>query len=146
MEKTGRAPDIAEDAFWSWLGFWLQFLVLGGLAIIGAFVASGDARPGDYQCGMLLSLAAIALAFLRLKHQLDGGAPDWGSFLLVDDMRGLAVAVPLFAIIGLAGLFIAHAWESGSMHAAGIGLFIASGAIVFFDIKRVFDRLEAQAR
>jgi hypothetical protein len=146
MEKTGRAPDIAEDAFWSWLGFWLQFLVLGVLAIIGAFVASGDARPGDYQCGMLLSLAAIALAFLRLKHQLDGGAPDWGGFLLVDDMRGLAVVIPLFAIIGLAGLFIAHAWESGSMHAAGIGLFIASGAIVFFDIKRVFDRLEAQGR
>jgi hypothetical protein len=145
MEKTGRAPDIAEDAFWSWLGFWLQFLVLGGLAIIGAFVASGDAGPGDYQSGMLLSLAAIALAFLRLKHQLDGGAPDWGSFLLVDDMRGLAVVIPLFAIIGLAGLFIAHAWESGSMHAAGIGLFIASGAIVFFNIKRVFDRIEAQA-
>jgi hypothetical protein len=145
MENTGRTPDLAEEAFWSWLAFWVQFLVLGGLAIIGAFVASSDARPGDYRCGMLLSLAAIALAFLRLKHQLDGGAPDWRSFLLVDDMRGLAIVIPLFAIIGLAGLFIAHAWESGSMHAAGIALFIASGAIVFFDIKRVFDRLEAQA-
>ena len=145
MEETGRISDEAEHAFWSWLGFWIQFLILAVLAVIGAFVASEDARPGDYQCGMLLSLGAIALAFLRLKHQLDGGAPGWGAFLFVDDMKNLALAIPLFAVIGLVGLFVARAWESGAMHDAGLGLFAASGAIVFLDIKHVFDRMNSGA-
>ena len=57
-------------------------------------------------------------------------------------MWNLALVIPLFAIIGLAGLFVAHAWENGAMHTAGIALFIASGAIIFLDMKRVFDRIE----
>ncbi len=68
MDETSRTPDDAEYAFWSWLGFWLQFLILGVLAVVGAFVASRGERPGDYACGMLLGLGAVALAFLRLKH------------------------------------------------------------------------------
>lgn len=143
MDDTGRIPDDAERAFLSWLGFWIQFLILGLLAVIGAFVASEDERPGDYLCGLLLSLAAVALAFLRLKHRFDGGASGWGTFLLVDDMKNLALAIPLFAVIGLAGLFVARAWESGAMHAAGLGLFVASGVIVFLDIKHVFDRMNS---
>ena len=47
------------------------------------------------------------------------------------------------AAIGLVGLFIAHAWESGAMHAAGLALFVASGAIIFLDLKHVFDRIES---
>ena len=140
MEQAGRKPEDTGRAFRSWFGFWFQFLVLGVLAVIGAFVASADARPGDYPCGLLLSLGAVALAFLRLQHRLDGKASDWGTFLLVDDMKHLALVIPLFAIIGLLGLFIANAWESGAMHAAGLGLFVVSGVIVFLDIKRVFDR------
>jgi hypothetical protein len=142
MDGSSQTPDDAARAFWSWLGFWLQFLVLGILAVVGAFVASGAERPGNYACGMLLSLAAIALAFLRLKHQLDGGATGWANFLLVDNMWNLALLIPLFAIIGLAGLFIAHAWEGGAMHAAGIALFIVSGAFLFLNIKRVYDRID----
>jgi len=117
-------------------------LVFAVLAIVGAFAASAGDRPGDYACGMGLSLAAIALAFLRLKHRLDGETAAWGDFLLVRNMWNLALVIPLFAIIGLAGLFVAHAWESGAMHTAGIALFIASGAIIFLDMKRVFDRIE----
>jgi hypothetical protein len=143
IDEASRTPGGVERAFWSWLGFWTQFLILGVLAVIGAFVASEDARPGDYLCGLLLSLGAIALAFLRLKHWLDGGTLDWGAFLLVDDMKHLAVAIPLFAVIGLAGLFIARAWESGAMHVAGLALFVASGVIIFLDIKRVFDHQSA---
>jgi hypothetical protein len=145
MDETGRIPDDAERAFWSWLGFWVQFLILGFLAVIGAFVASEDARPGDYLCGLLLSLAAVALAFLRLKHRLDGGALDWRTFLFVDDMKNLALAIPLFVVTGLAGLFVARAWESGAMHDAGLGLFVASGVIIFLDIKHVFDCMNSGA-
>jgi hypothetical protein len=146
MDQTRRTPDDAERAFWAWLGFWVQFLVLAVLAVVGSFFAAADARPGDYQCGLLLSLGAVAMAFLRLKQRLDGSALDWGAFLLVDDMKNLALAVPLFTIIGLAGLFIAHAWEDGAMHAAGLALFIASGVMVFLDIKHVYDRMDSSAR
>src|ERR1700751_342097 len=128
MEGTRHRLDDAERAFWSWLGFWLQILVLGVLAIVGAFAASAADRPGDYGCGMMLSLAVIALAFLLLKRRLDGNRIGWGDFLLVDDMWNLALVIPLFTLMGLAGLFIAHAWEDGAMHTAGIVLFIASGA------------------
>jgi hypothetical protein len=144
MDRSSRRPDEAARAFWSWLGFWLQFLILGFLAVVGAFVASGAERPGDYTCGVALSLAAIALGFLRLKHHFDGGDADWGNFLLVDTMRNLALVIPLFVVIGLAGLFIAHAWESGVMYAAGVALFVVSGVIVFLNIKRVYDRINSE--
>jgi hypothetical protein len=143
MHQTSRAPDTPERDFWSWLGFWVQLLLLGALAMYGAFAASAAERPGDYACGMLLSLGAIALAFLRLKHRFDGGGPGWAGFLLVADMWNLAVVIPLFTIIGLAGLFIAHAWENGALHSAGIALFIFSGAIIFLDMKHVFDRMDS---
>ena len=145
VEERPRPPESAERAFWSWFGFWVQLLVLAVLAVIGAFAASSAERPGDYACGMILSLAAIAIAFLRLRYRLDGGSSGLVEFLLVEDMWNLAVVVPLFAIIGLAGLFLAHAWESGAMHAAGVGLFGASGVIVFLDIKNVFDHLDRNA-
>lgn len=143
MNETGRSSgDVEAEAFWTWLGFWLQFLVLGALAVIGAVAASGAERPGDYACGMLLILGAVALAFLRLRHRLDGGGSGWVDFILVEDMNNLAVVIPLFAIIGLAGLFVAHSWESGALHAAGIALFIVSGGIIFLQMKHVFDRLD----
>jgi hypothetical protein len=142
MTEMPPTPDTAETVFWSWLGFWLQILVLGVLAIIGAFTASAADRPGDYACGMALTLAAIALAFLRLKNELDGKGSRWDDILLVGDMWNLALVIPLFTVIGLAGLFIAHAWADGAMHSAGIALFIVSGAIIFLDMKHVFDRME----
>jgi hypothetical protein len=145
MDETVLVSEETKRGFWSWLGLCAQFLALAALAILGAAAASADRRPGDYLCGLLLTVAAIALAFIRLKQVFDGGPTGLGALVLVDDMRGLAVAVPLFVVIGLAGLFIAHAWESGSMHAAGIGLFVASGIIVFLDLKRVFDRIDAGA-
>jgi hypothetical protein len=142
MDGLRQTPDNAERAFWSWLGFWLQILVLGVLAIVGAFAASAADRPGEYSCGMALSLGAIALAFLRLKRRLDGHGSGWADFLLVGDMWNLTLVIPLFAVIGLAGLFIAHAFENGAMHSAGTALFVVSAAIIFLDMKHVFDRIE----
>jgi hypothetical protein len=131
--------------FLVWLGFWVQFLVLAVLAVVGAFFAAADARTGDYQSGLVLSLGAIAMACLRLKQHLDGDVSDWSAVLLVADKKNLALAVPLFTMIGLAGLFIAHAWDYGSMHTAGLALFVVSGVIVFLDIKHVYDRMDSNA-
>ncbi len=146
MVETSREPEPAEGAFWSWLGFWVQFLILGLFVVIGAFAASECRGPGDYVTGMLLIIAALVLAFLRLKRWFDGGASGWGNFLLVDDMKNLTVTIPIFAVIGLAGLFIARAWPFGSLHYGGLGLFVVSGIIIFLDIKRVFDRMNSPTR
>jgi hypothetical protein len=146
VEESPPPPESVELSFWSWLGFWVEILVLAVLAVVGAFAASGAEHSGEYDCGIILSLAAIALAFLRLKHRLDGGSPGLLDFLLVEDMWNLALVLPLFTIIGLAGLFIADAWEEGAMHAAGLALFVVSGAIIFLDLKHVFDRMDTRGR
>jgi hypothetical protein len=128
--------------YWSWIGFWVQFVVLGLLAVIGAFFASQGGGPGDYACGLTLSLTAIALAFLRLKQRFDGGPADWQSFLLVDDIANLTLAIAVFTALGLAGLFIAAGSKEGSLHMAGVALFLASGITVFLSLKHVFDNLD----
>jgi hypothetical protein len=142
MVQTSREPDPAEREFWSWLGFWVQFGLLALCVVIGAFAASRAAQPGDYGAGVVLIVCALGLAFFRLKQRFDGGMAGWREFLLVDNMASLTVAIPLFVVIGLAGLFVAAGWRQGALHDAGVGLFVVSGIIVFFDIKQVFDRID----
>lgn len=126
----------------AWIAFWAQFGVLAVLAVLGAIFASEDSAPGDYTCGLLLSLAAIALAFMRLKNRFDGTAADWASFLLVGDMTNLLAMIVVFTVLGLAGLFTAAAFDHGGLHAAGVALFAASGLAVFLSMKHVFDNLD----
>jgi hypothetical protein len=126
---------------------WGEIVLLGFLAIVGAFFASANAGPGDYGCGMILILAAVALAFLRLKARLDdrsnGGRPgDWAGALLVDDWANLTVIIVVFVLLGLAGLFLAASYEQGGLHNGGIALFVVSGAAVFLNLKHVFDNYE----
>jgi hypothetical protein len=135
-------PDAPARGYWSWFGFWAQFVVLGLLAILGAGFASQGGEPGDYACGLILSIAAVVLAFMRLKHNFDGGPADWRSFVLVDDMANLWAVIVVFVIVALAGLFLAAGWEAGSLHDAGIALFAASGLAVFLSLKHVFDTLD----
>jgi hypothetical protein len=131
-----------EPGVGQWIGFWLQLVVLGLLAVFGAWFASADAGPGDGTSGLILFACALALTLHRVKARFDGGEPSWWGSLFVDTMGNLAIVVPLFVVIGLAGLFLAAAWGSGSLHDGGIGLFCASGLVVFMSLKRVFDRLD----
>ena len=140
MNQSGTTQESSELG--AWIGFWAQFFVLAVLAVLGAIFASDDSSPGDYTCGLLLSLAAIALAFMRLKNRFDGGAADWGSFLLVGDMANLLAMVAVFTVLGLAGLFVAAAFDHGGLHNAGVALFAASGLAVFLSMKHVFDNLD----
>ncbi|HEX3882185.1 MAG TPA: hypothetical protein VHW66_05970 [Stellaceae bacterium] len=137
MAETDAEPSVGQ-----WLGFWVQIVVLGLLAVLGAWFASAGSGPGDYASGLILFVCALALAFHRLKAQLDGDSAGFQEALFVDTMGNLAIVVPLFVVIGLGGLFVAAACGEGSLHDAGIGLFCASGLAVFLSLKRVFDRLD----
>src|SRR5205807_5799375 len=122
------ASEVGELGVCAWLGFWAELAVLGLLAVLGAFFSSADWAPGDYACGLVLSLAAIALAFMRLKSRFDGGrAADWGSFLLVDDMANLVAVIIVFTLLALAGLFVAARFDHGGLHVGGVAWFVASG-------------------
>ena len=136
----------AEPGFGSWLAFWAPLAVLGLLAIIGAAFASADAAPGDYACGLALSLAAIALAFMHIKRRFDGDAGDWASLLLVDDIPNLVAVIAVFAVVALAGLFVAAGFDHGGLHDGGVALFVASGLAVFLSLKHVFDNLDRGPR
>lgn len=123
----------------AWFLAWGEIVLLGFLALVGAFFASADASPGDYACGMTLVVTAVALAFLRLKSRLDGTSGGWAASLLVDDWANLTAVIVVFVILGLIGLFLAAGYEFGGLHNAGIALFVVSGAAVFLNLKHVFD-------
>jgi len=142
MEHPEASPQHWGREYWAWFGFWGQFVVLAGLAILGLAIA-GSGAPGDDTTGLLLAGAAVALAFMRLRLWFDGGATGWMAFLFVETPSGLLVVIPLFVMIALAGLFLG-AGASGRLQNAGIGLFIASGVVIFLSLKRVFDHLDAQ--
>jgi hypothetical protein len=142
VRQSNERSDGLGREYWSWFGFWAEFVVLGLLAIIGAYFAGQGGGPGDYAAGLILSLTAIALAFLRLKLRFDGRPAEWSRSLLVDDMRNLALAIAVFTALGLAGLFVAAGTQQGSLHIAGVALFATSGLIVFLSLKNVFDTLD----
>lgn len=126
----------------AWIVAWGELGLLGLLAIVGAFYAAEAATPGDYGCGMILIVASIALAFVRLKARFDGAPADWGGFLLVDDWANFTAITVVFAAVGLAGVLVSASYDRGGLHNAGIALFIVSALAVFLNLKHVFDILE----
>jgi small-conductance mechanosensitive channel len=144
MDQSNAESGSSELGICAWIGFWAQLVVLGFVAVVGAFFASADSAPGDDTCGLVLTLAAIALAFMRLKSRFDGGPAEWGSFLLVDDMPNLVAVIVIFTVLALAGLFLAARFDHGGLHDGGLALFAASGLAVFLSLKHVFDNLDRQ--
>lgn len=140
QSNAGRAPE--ELGYGAWIAFWAQLALLGVVAVLGAFFASDDRAPGDYACGLILSLAAIALAFLRLKSRFDGAAADWRGFFLVDDWANLTAVIVVFTVLALASLIAAARFDHGGLHDSGVALFLASGVAVFLSLKHVFDNLD----
>ena len=114
---------------------WFRWVLVGGTArgVVSALhgelmvgpigqalvLLSGLALPVLYATGLMLTIGAILLAFLRLKASFDGTGGDWTSFLFVDKPGHLVVVIPLFTVIALAGLFVA-ASEPGSLQDAGV--------------------------
>ena len=142
MSEPGRMTANREQVSGPWLGFWLPLFVAAALAIIGAYVAARSPQPDAYPCGLTLALAAIAFGFLWMRRRLDGGNTTWADFLLVGEMRNLALAIPVFTIIAFVGLFVAAEWREGVLHVAGIALLVLAVLVILLDIKHVFDRRE----
>ncbi len=114
MNQLSAASQSSEVGFCAWIAFWAQLLILGVVAVLGAAFASANDAPGDYTwSGLLLSLGAIAFAFMLLKNRFDGGAAYCCAFLLVDDMKNLVAVIVVFTVLGLLGLFTAAGFDHG---------------------------------
>ena len=139
------AGDRAELGLCAWIGFWAQLVVLGVLAVLGAFFASDNSAPGDYACGLGLSLAALALAFMRREKPLRWRRRRLGGF-----PAGRRFAQPRGGDRRLCGAWAGVAsWSlpgvsHGGLHDGGVALFVASGLAVFLSLKHVFDNLDRQ--
>ena len=140
--QTGAGAEAGELGYCAWFGFWVPLVVLGFLVVVGAFFAGEAEAPGDEVCGLLLSLAAIGLAFLHVKRRFDGDGRGWADVVFVDDMPNLVLAIVVFVILAILGLLAAAQLDYGGLHNGGIALFVISALGVFFSIKRVFDNLD----
>lgn len=144
MDESSAGIEPGELPYGSWIGFWGQLAVLALLVVLGAAFASAGWAPGDDVCGLVLSLAAIALAFLSVKRRFDGAPAACASVLLVDDMPNLIAVIVIFAALGLAGLIVAANFRYGGLHDGGVALFVASALAVFLNMKSVFDSRDRQ--
>jgi hypothetical protein len=135
----------AEDAheLCTWFGYWAQFVVLAFFVVLGAFFGAHGGEPGDETAGVILALTAAAVAFMRLKAGFDGAPQSWEDFLFVDDMANLVFAIVVLTILGLAGLFVAAAHESGGLHNGGVALVLVAALFVLLNLKRAFDAAES---
>ena len=142
--KPAGTPQPSVAGVGAWIVAWGELVLLGFLALIGAFFAAAADSPGDYACGLILIVTSIALAFIRLKARFDGASGDWSSFLLVDDWPNFIMIAIAFAVLGFAGLFVAASYDEGGLHNAGVALFAVSALAVFLNLKRVFDNFDRQ--
>ena len=49
MDDLDREPLHWGREYWAWFGFWAQFAVLGGLAILGLYIGGRGGEPGEEQ-------------------------------------------------------------------------------------------------
>lgn len=143
MDQPIPFPETEAREYGAWLAFWLRLAALAVLAILGLYFAGRSDETGDYAVGLTLAVAAVVLAALRIKHQLDGGPEHSGPLLLVDDALSLFVAIVLFIALALAGLIIGGAHSEASVQDGGLALFVVSVLLVFRSMKRYFDILDA---
>lgn len=139
MDQPIPFSETEARQYRAWLGFWVQLAVLAFLAILGLYFAGEGDEPGDYACGLVLAVAAVMLAGMQVRQQLDGSPGGWRSLLLVDNPPSLFVAIVLFTILALTGLVVAGTHRSVSIQDGGLALFVVSVLLVFLSMKRFFD-------
>jgi hypothetical protein len=142
MQTPNPMPTDNAHELCAWFGYWAQFVILAVFVVLGAFYGAQGTEPGDETAGIVLVVAATLVAFMRLKAGFDGGDRGWGSFLFVDDMANLPLAVVVLTILGLVGLFVAATHDAGGLHDGGVALVLVAAWFVVMNIKRVFDTAE----
>lgn len=146
IEPADRDDAAGTDLVWVWrlLAPWLGYLLLGAAALFGLFSASEAADTAEYQAGMVTFALALGLIALRMKRQLDGHYDGLLLPLAVTDEDGFQLYLAVLGVLAVGGLVLAASTEN-VFHEVGIALFLICVALVFWNVKRYFDRREEAA-
>jgi len=127
---------------WGLVAPWLGHAFLAASAVLGLFTASAAADGATYAAGLATFALAGAIVAVRVKRQFDGREVGFLLAVSVASSDALLVAVALLTVLGLAGVILA-ATVGGAVYDIGIALFGICLALIFIEIKRYFDRLDA---
>ncbi|MGH7088777.1 MAG: hypothetical protein ACREFQ_07740, partial [Stellaceae bacterium] len=131
-------PTSAEEV-WRLVAPWLGYVFLVAAGILGLFTASAAEDSASYTVGLATFAVAIILIVLRMMRQLDGRETGFLVPVTATDSDTLYVTVAILTVLGLVGAMLA-ATVGGMVYAIGMALFFVSILLIFFEIKRYFDR------
>lgn len=137
----GSSP-VAFAQLWRWVAPGIGAVILSVAFVLGLWTASGATNSGTGAIGFgAAALALIAIAW-GLKAYFDGSAFS----LLVETSEALVLLAGLLSALAIAGLALAARSADFAARSAGYALFVASVALVFWNIKHYFDCRDAQPR
>lgn len=125
-----------------WALTWIGIGLWGVIAVLALFGAADASTNGTYICALLAALGSILMVLANVKRYLDGYAPRILPDVLVSRFESLMLLIPVMAVFGVAGLFLAAGSHSGGVYTAGLGMFVAACLTIFLSVKNCFDRAE----
>ena len=131
-----------DREFWNGARNALRWALLLGFGLLGLGAASSAGDTVDAARDLGVFVVVVLLFFWEVKRHYDGAPPLGLHDLAVEDSLSLAVGVPLFAVLGVAGLLMASAAESVSGYYAGLGLAVGAVGMVFLNLKSRYDAAE----
>ena len=131
-----------DREFWNGARNALRWALLLGFGLLGLGAASSAGDSVDAARDLGVFVVVVLLFFWEVKRYYDGSPPLGLRDLAVEDSLSLAVGVPLFAVLGLAGLLMASGAETVSGYYAGLGLAAGALGMVFLNLKTRFDAAE----
>jgi hypothetical protein len=131
-----------DREFWNGARKALRWALLLGFGLLGLGAASSADDSIDSARDLGVFVVVVLLFFWEVKRHYDGAPPLGFRDLAVEDPLSLAIGIPLFALLGLIGLFISSAAETISGYYAGLGLAAGATAMVFVNLKSRFDAAE----
>lgn len=131
-----------DREFWNGARNALRWALLLGFGLLGLGAASSAGDSIDSARDLGVFVVVVLLFFWEVKRHYDGAPPLGFRDLAVEDPLSLAIGIPLFAILGLVGLFMASGAETISGYCAGLGLAAGAIAMVFVNLKSRFDAAE----
>jgi hypothetical protein len=139
FKKCGEEMAEEMKRLWSWVVPPLAGAVLAAGTMLGLVTASEAQDSQTYAAGMALAALTLLALGWGWRNYLDGRDSGLPVSVLVERTGALLLLIAALAALALGGLFLA-AYGTGAAPDVGYGLFGASLAMIFLELKHYFDR------
>ncbi len=140
--REARTQAVGLRQLYRWFAPWIGGALLVVAALLGLFTASAAQGSGDFIAGFVtFALAMLALA-RGIRNYFDGVSAGFWSPVLVTDPNALLLLIVLLAGLAILGLVLAARTEDAICQYIGYALFVASIAMIAWNLKHYFDRQE----